>query len=203
MFPVQSWESTLDELGVELEADAHGEELLVEDLGAIRHAHPHHLLRRPAEPAVRPPHLPAAAAVGGDGGRHDDGGALASAADVEARHVAEEEEALVEVGGGAVGEEAVALHLAELDAAVPAAVLHRLPRQRVHRAGVPELDLVLGHVVEPLVERRSGEHRRRRTLAGAAVDHALPSPPGEPSPVQRNKNSKVFHHIFSCIWLLL
>jgi hypothetical protein len=179
----------LADLGFKLEADAHAEELLVQQLGAVRHVDPDDALRGAAEQAVGPAHLLAAAALGGP---HDDvGHPLAGLADVHPREVAEGEEPLVEVGGGAVRQHAVALHLPELDAAEPLLVLHRLPRERVHRTRVPELHLVLRHVDQPLVEGRPHEHQRLHPLAGLPVQHALLTPPAKPGPA--NRSDKVWH----------
>lgn len=168
------WHGVLADLGVKLEADAHAEELLVQQLGAVGHVDADDALGGAAEHAVGAMHLLAAAF----GGPHDHvGHPLAGLADVHLREVAEHEEPLVEVGGGAVGEHAVALHLPELDAAEPLLVLHRLPRDRVHRPRVPELHLVLRHVDQPLVEGRPHEHQGLHPLAGLPVQDALLTPP--------------------------
>ena len=49
----------------------------------------------------------------------------------------------LEEGGRAVGDDAITLHLSEAQAAVPGTALHRLPRQYLHRAAAPGVDLVI------------------------------------------------------------
>jgi hypothetical protein len=48
-------------------------------------------------------------------------------------------QAVVQEVGGPVGQQRIALHLAEADAAAELAALDRLPRQRVHRPRGPHL----------------------------------------------------------------
>ena len=83
----------------------------------------------------------------------------------------------MEAGSSAMAEEAVSLHLPELDATEPLLVLHRLPRERVHRPRVAELHLVLGHVGQPLVESRADEDQRLHPLTSVPIQDALPTPP--------------------------
>ncbi len=52
-----------------------------------------------------------------------------------------------------MGDDAVAFHLPEAQAAVPGSPLHGLPRQVGDRAPAPAVDLVVHHVLQPLVVR--------------------------------------------------
>jgi hypothetical protein len=72
------------DLGLEFEADAHAEELLVQKLGSIRHIDPDDALCGPAEEAVGAAHLLATIF-----GAHDHvGHALAGLTDVHLREIA-------------------------------------------------------------------------------------------------------------------
>lgn len=82
----------------------------------------------------------------------------------------------MEVGGRAMGEQAVSLHLPELDPAEPLPVRDGLPREWVHRPSVAELHLVLCHVYQPLVEVGAREDQLLHPFAGLAVENTFSSP---------------------------
>lgn len=72
-----------------------------------------------------------------------------------------------------MGEQGVALHLAEPDAARALAALDRLARERIDRAGRPDLELVVDHVPQPLVVDEAEVDVGRKLLAGDARVHGL------------------------------
>ncbi|GIX64653.1 uncharacterized protein BcabD6B2_40880 [Babesia caballi] len=97
----------------------------------------------------------------------------APVADVHPEGVALVEEPLLEHLGRAVRDHAVALHLAEAQPAVPGAPLGGLPRQHRHRPPGAGVDLVLHHVLEPLVVGGPDEDLAHDHLAGEAAVQRL------------------------------
>jgi hypothetical protein len=61
-------------------------------------------------------------------------------------------ETLLEEGGAAVGDDAIALHLSEAQASVARATLHGLPRENLHGTAAAAVDLIVHHVVAVQVD---------------------------------------------------
>ena len=143
-------------------------------LCTIGHIDPDDVFSRLAEAAVRPTDLPVT-----DRPLDHIGRPSAGPANVHLGEVAEGEESLVEVGSGAMGEEAIALHFPKLDPTEPLAVSHGLAGERVNRTCVPEFHLVLCHVDQALIERRADEYHGAHELACMTIYHSLAAPPLE------------------------
>mmetsp|Transcript_36742 Transcript_36742/g.103675 ORF Transcript_36742/g.103675 Transcript_36742/m.103675 type:complete len:295 (-) Transcript_36742:463-1347(-) len=94
-------------------------------------------------------------------------------AHVDAVGVRLREGALLEEGCGAVGEDAVALHLAKAQAAVPGAPLCGLTCEDLGGAAPAAVDLVVHHVLQALVVRRAQEDGHKELLPGVSVVHRL------------------------------
>jgi len=81
-----------------------------------------------------------------------------------------------------VADDAVALHLAEAQAAVARAALHRLSRQDLDRTAAPGVNLVVHHVLQPLVVRRAEEDLRLQLPPRVPIVHGLPPATLVPAP---------------------
>mmetsp|Transcript_19783 Transcript_19783/g.45566 ORF Transcript_19783/g.45566 Transcript_19783/m.45566 type:complete len:498 (-) Transcript_19783:580-2073(-) len=92
---------------------------------------------------------------------------------VDAEGVRRLEEALLENGGDAVRDHAIPLHLAKAEAAVARAPLHRLPREQSDRPARARVDLVIHHMLEPLVVGWAQKHVRLHSPPGVPVEHHL------------------------------
>ena len=68
---------------------------------------------------------------------------------------------------------AIALHLAEAKAALPRSAFHGLPDEDLDRPPGPRVDLVVDHVLQTLVVRRSKEDLCVHLLARVAAVHHL------------------------------
>eukprot|EP00958_Prasinococcus_capsulatus_P024158 scaffold3740_cov322-Prasinococcus_capsulatus_cf.AAC.4 len=79
--------------------------------------------------------------------------------------------AYLEERGGAVGNHAVTLHLTKAQAAVACAPLHGLPREDLHGASCARVDLVVNHVLQPLVVRWAQEDLGVQHAASVTVVH--------------------------------
>mmetsp|Transcript_27537 Transcript_27537/g.79232 ORF Transcript_27537/g.79232 Transcript_27537/m.79232 type:complete len:209 (+) Transcript_27537:609-1235(+) len=87
--------------------------------------------------------------------------------------VAHVEEALLKHLGRPVGNHAVPLHLTKPKAALSRPALHRLARQHHHRPPNSRVDLVVDHMLEPLVVGGPDEDARIQPTAGVAVEQHL------------------------------
>mmetsp|Transcript_37572 Transcript_37572/g.94847 ORF Transcript_37572/g.94847 Transcript_37572/m.94847 type:complete len:646 (-) Transcript_37572:1836-3773(-) len=83
-------------------------------------------------------------------------------------------QALLEEGGGAVRDDAVALHLTKPQPAVARAALHRLPVQHLQRAARARVDLEVHHVLQALVVGGVQEDLSLQLAARVSVVHDLP-----------------------------
>ena len=72
-----------------------------------------------------------------------------------------------------MGDLAVALHLPEPEASVPGPALHGLPHQDLDWAPRPGVDLIVHHVLEPLVVGGAEEDLGVELPAGVAAVHHL------------------------------
>mmetsp|Transcript_16479 Transcript_16479/g.64296 ORF Transcript_16479/g.64296 Transcript_16479/m.64296 type:complete len:1268 (+) Transcript_16479:614-4417(+) len=98
-----------------------------------------------------------------------DGEEATVVADVDAVGVGLREEALLEELRGAVGDDAIALHLSEAEAAVARPALHGLAREVLQGAARARVDLVVHHVLEALIVGGPDEEVRLQLPAGVAV----------------------------------
>ena len=151
----------------ELCPDAHGVDLLQQELARIRYAH----LRKSR-------HVFAGAAGEYLLLRVAHRDHAASAASEDSVVVAAFHEALLEEVQHAVAPLTLDLHLAQPQAAVARAALGRLPRQEHHRAvRRARVHLVKGHVLQALIVGGAHEDGGRDLLAGAAViEHVVAQP---------------------------
>ena len=93
-------------------------------------------------------------------------------------------QALLEEGGRAVRDDAVALHLSEPQTAVPGPTLGGLPGQDLNGPASTAVDLVVDHVLQALVVGRVEEDERLELAPRVAVVHHLPAAALVPAIVQ-------------------
>src|SRR2546426_431912 len=79
------------------------------------------------------------------------------------------QEAVLDHHGGAMADQAIPFHLAEPQAALAGPSFRRLPREDLHRAARPDVELAGDHVVELLVVDHADENLRGDHAARAAV----------------------------------
>ena len=142
--------------------DAHGHELLEEELAGVGYAYLRDLRL-----------VLAAAALVGLLLELRDGDQAAEVAHVHTIRVGDLEQALLEELGGAVRYLTVALHLAEAQTAVARSALHGLSVEDLDGSARPRVYLVVDHVLEALIVGRSEEDLRVELAAGEAVVHDL------------------------------
>ena len=146
--------------------DRHGHELLEKELARVGQHHLHNL-----GPLARV--LAALKRLVLEVGHRDEPAGLAH---VDAIGVGLVHETLLEERRGAVGDDAIALHLSEAQTAVPRPTLHRLAGQDLHRAAAARVDLIVHHVLKPLVVRGPEEDLSLELSSRVAVVHDLVAP---------------------------
>ena len=152
------------ELELEPRGDTHGHELLEQQLGGIWQLHSNDAGRALAGLAVE--------RVLPQGGHGDDAALLAHVDPIRVTLVVQ---SLLQECCGAVRDDAVALHLSETQATIPGPTLCGLPCQDLYRSPAPAMDLVIHHMLEPLVVRRVQEDQRLELPTRVAIVHDLPA----------------------------
>mmetsp|Transcript_20952 Transcript_20952/g.45839 ORF Transcript_20952/g.45839 Transcript_20952/m.45839 type:complete len:286 (+) Transcript_20952:905-1762(+) len=156
----------LGPLGVKHEAghDAHGHQLLEQQLARVRHHHLHDVGLVLVDLAAELLLL--------EVGHRKEAAALAHVHPV---RVTDVKEPLLEEGGRAVADDAVTLHLSEPQATVSCSSLHRLPCQDLQGPSCSRVDLEVHHVLEALVVGGVEEDLSLKLAACVPVVHDLPA----------------------------
>lgn len=102
-----------------------------------------------------------------------DGNESAQVAHVHLVGITGEEESLPQELRGSVSDLAIALHLAETQTTVATTSFHRLAVQDLDRTTGTTVDLVVDHVLEPLVIGGPDKYLRIQLASGEAVVHDL------------------------------
>mmetsp|Transcript_50733 Transcript_50733/g.108636 ORF Transcript_50733/g.108636 Transcript_50733/m.108636 type:complete len:367 (+) Transcript_50733:85-1185(+) len=141
--------------------DRHGHQLLEHQLTRIWHVH----LRHPGPRASL-----AIEAVLGQIGNRKQPTSIAQMDTVGVTHV---HKSLLEELRGTVAQHAITFHLTEAQPSHLGSALHGLPHQHGHRPSCSRMDLILDHVLQPLVVGGGHENLRWQPLPGVAVVHDL------------------------------